>query len=112
MVSLKDLEGQGWKLALCKSCMTCGGTGRVKKNTAAYASLMAGYYGSSEHDNSTCGSCLNGFIFAPLDPQEALTVLLEGFLARLENPESHVLRKRFLDLYITDTELRMAGKAP
>lgn len=109
---LSDLKDQGWNISLTRSCSACQGRGSVSRVSYAGASLTQGYYGSSAAAEVACPQCFNGYVFAPLTPGDAMALAIEGFIDFLEKPENSALRKRYLDLYITDTELRLLGKAP
>jgi hypothetical protein len=111
-MKLADLKSQGWQFTLSKPCIACAGKGSVARASFANASLNGGYYGSSSQAEAPCTQCINGFVFAPVSSEDALLMVIEGLIDHLEKPENSALRKQYLDLYITDTELRMTGKAP
>lgn len=107
---LDELKGQGWQLALCRPCLTCSGRGSVLRASFANASLHGGFYGSSVQAEPPCPMCLNGFTFAPIPAEDALAMLFEGLIKYLEDPKNSALRKRYIDLHITDVEQRMMGQ--
>lgn len=108
--TLDDLKNQGWTLTLCRSCRTCGGRGSVSRSSFANASLNGGFFGSSVQAEVPCPICLSGFEFAPVPAEDALPMLFEQLIKHLEDPANSALRKRYIDLHITDVEQRMLGQ--
>jgi hypothetical protein len=102
----------GWKLALVTNCQFCGGSGSVSRASYNTAHLTMGAFGFStaSQQEVPCGRCLSGFVFAPLPIEDSLTALFEELITYLEDPKNSALRKRFLDLNITDVEIRLGKR--
>jgi hypothetical protein len=98
-----------------RQCANCNGTGRIRTYNASNTGTLAmgGYTaGTLSGADSDCQECVRGFRFSFIDTAQLMQKLLTDVLAYLEDPKNAGDRTRFLNLYITDIEIKMgAGNA-
>jgi hypothetical protein len=114
MSLIGDLKQNGYALAGVRKCQTCFGTGKAQTysavNIAALPFTGAFTSGTSAASAADCHDCIRGFQFGFMETSQLMAKLFDDLIGYLEDPNNVAARTRFLNLYLTDIEIKLGAR--